>query len=355
MKIALVGPIPPPNGGMAMQTQQLNRLLLERGHEVTLIPVNSPYKPKIVSKFPIIRSLFRLAPYLWTLAGEIRKHDVVHIMANSGWAFYLFVFPAVIISLLLRKQVVINYRGGKAKQFFNSAWKRVRWCFNGSSRHLVVPSTYLESVFHEFGVRAQVIPNIVDLTHYAYSPPRVNADRLKIIVTRNLEKIYDNATAIRAFSLILKRYPKALLMVAGSGPLESELKDLTLELDLNASVRFLGRLDRTEMAKLYSEADIMLNPSTIDNMPNSVLEALSSGVLVVSTNVGGIPHMVQDRYSALLVPPNAPEKLAEAVIELVENPDLTSNLAENGLKSVEKYSPESVIPIWESTYERVST
>ena len=70
------------------------------------------------------------------------------------------------------------------------------------------------------------------------------------------------------------------------------------------------------MAALYRGADLMLNPSTVDNMPNSVLEALASGVAVVSTDVGGVPYLVEDGKTALLVPPRSPEAMADAMLRL---------------------------------------
>ncbi len=74
------------------------------------------------------------------------------------------------------------------------------------------------------------------------------------------------------------------------------------------------------MAALYRSADVMLNPSLADNMPISVLEALASGVPVVTTNVGGVPYLVEHEKTALLVPPQNPEAMAEAVLLLLNDP-----------------------------------
>jgi hypothetical protein len=71
MRLGLVGPLPPPNGGMAMQTLQLARLLEEEGLEVDLVQTNAPYKPKVISKIKGLRAGFRLLPYLleiWKLS-----------------------------------------------------------------------------------------------------------------------------------------------------------------------------------------------------------------------------------------------------------------------------------------------
>jgi glycosyltransferase involved in cell wall biosynthesis len=109
-------------------------------------------------------------------------------------------------------------------------------------------------------------------------------------------------------------------------------------------VRFTGRVDTADMPQLYRDADIMLNPSLVDNMPNSVLEALASGTLVVSTNVGGVPYVVEDGKTALLVPPADPAALAKAVLRLADEPALAEALRSAGRASVAQYAWSSVQP-----------
>ena len=98
------------------------------------------------------------------------------------------------------------------------------------------------------------------------------------------------------------------------------------------------------MAGLYRTAHLMLNPSCVDNMPISLLEAMASGVPIVSTNVGGVPYMVQDGVSALLVPPRDPEALAHAARRILEDPQLASRLRRGGLDAVQAYSWDRVRP-----------
>ena len=114
-----------------------------------------------------------------------------------------------------------------------------------------------------------------------------------------------------------------LFRSAGSGPEKRALEALAATLGVAAAVTFTGRLEREAVAALYRDADVALNPSTVDNMPNSLLEALASGVPIVSTNVGGVPHIVQDGTTALLVPPRDPEAMARAALRLLENPELS--------------------------------
>jgi glycosyltransferase involved in cell wall biosynthesis len=117
-------------------------------------------------------------------------------------------------------------------------------------------------------------------------------------------------------------------------------------------VIFAGRLDRDAMAQAYRAADIALNPSLVDNMPNSVLEAMASGIPVVSTYVGGVPYIVTDEQTALLVPPNSPETMANAILRLMNDTALSNKLVDNSLAEVQKYTWQQVWPQLAELYGR---
>ena len=103
------------------------------------------------------------------------------------------------------------------------------------------------------------------------------------------------------------------------GPREHALEQLAAGLGMTDAVTFIGRLDNEAIAAVYDSADIMINPSLADNMPISVLEALASGVPVVSTNVGGIPYLVEHEKTAMLVPARNPEAMANAILSLLND------------------------------------
>lgn len=351
LTVTLVGPIPPPAGGMAMQTAQLLRLLTEiPGLNVKLVAVNPPYRPRWVGKVPLLRALFRLLPYFWQLHNAFKHSNVVHLMANSGWAWHLFAAPAIWLAHFHKVPVIVNYRGGLAADFLA---QQQRWVLPTlrKATTIVTPSRFLQSVFEQYQLRCVIIPNIVDTSIFSGDIKTSLSSAPHLVVTRNLEAIYDIGTAIRAFAFISKQLPQARLSIAGSGPELANLQQLVSQLQLTASVSFCGKLDRQQMAALYAEADIMLNPSTADNMPNSLLEAMAARVLVVSTNVGGIPWMVDDGKDALLVPPGAPEQLAAAALNLITQPELAAQLASNARAKVEQFQPAQVLPDWLRLYQ----
>lgn len=346
LHIGLVGPLPPPAGGMAMQTRQLAELLRAADAQVTLVPTNAAYRPAWVGRLQGVRALFRLLPYLLSLWRAAGRCDVLHVMANSGWSWHLLAAPAVWVGRLRRVPVVVNYRGGEAGEFLQRSARGVRATMRRASR-LIVPSGFLHEVFARHGMAAEVVPNIVDLERFRPGPP---AAAPQLIVARNLEPIYDNTTALQAFARVRRSVPQARLVVCGSGPEEAALRRLAAELGVAGAVEFTGRIDRDAMAARLRESRVALNPSRVDNMPNSVLEALASGVPVVSTRVGGVPFIVEDGRSALLVPPADPEAMAAAILRLLAEPALAAALREAGLAQVRAYAWDAVGPQWAAVY-----
>lgn len=348
LRVALVGPLAPPAGGMAGQTRQLGELLQGAGARVEVVQTNRPYVPAWAGRLVGVRALFRLVPYLLVLWRAAGRADVMHVMANSGWAWHLFAAPAVWAGWLRGVPVLVNYRGGEAAGFLDrSAWL-VRATMKRAAE-LAVPSGFLQQVFARHDMAARVLPNIVDVQRYR---PRDERRPLQahVVVTRNLEPIYDNATALRAFARLAAARPDARLTLAGSGPQEAELRALAVTLGVADRVRFAGRLDRDDVAELMRSADASLNPSLADNMPNSVLEALAAGVPVVSTAVGGVPFVVEDQRTALLVPAGDAEAMAGALQRVLGDAALWSRLSEAGLAEVGRYAWPAVAPVLAQLY-----
>lgn len=353
--IGLVGPLPPPSGGMANQTKQLARLLTEEGMRVQVVQVNGRYRPRWIGSVKGVRAIARLLPYLVALWRTTGRVDLVHVMANSGWSWHLFAAPAVWIARLRRRPVIVNYRGGEADAFFSRSFKRVRPTLNKASA-IVVPSAFLRSVFERWGYCSVVVPNIIDLTRFGAADKHANGDQSQgphIVVTRNLEPIYDIPTALRVLARVRSRWPDARMTVAGSGPESARLIQLAHDLGVADAVTFAGRVDNEHMAELYHRADIMLNTSLADNMPISFLEALASGVPIVSTDVGGIPYLVTDGEQALLAPAADDEALAARVEHLWLDPQLRGRLQRAGLELVGQFEWTQVRGALLQTYAHV--
>ena len=351
--ICIVGPLPPPSGGMANQCEQLVRLLRDDGLDVELVCTNAPYRPAWVGKLPVLRAAFRLLPYLLRLWQAAGRAGVMHVLANSGWAWHLFAAPALSIARLRKTPLIVNYRGGNAEPFFARAPRHVLRMLAAASLR-VTPSTFLQRVFSAHGLTAVVIPNVIDLSRFAAVPRRSFGDAPQLLVTRNLEPIYDIPTAIRAFAGIVPVFPAARLTVAGSGPELLRLQALVAELGLQEQVAFSGRIDNAAIPALYAAADCLVNASTVDNMPISILEAFASGVPVVSTAAGGIPDLVEQGVSGLLVPVGDHQAMTRELLRVLQDAQLAAGLRAAGLRQAQRYAWPQVRKQWLDAYRRVA-
>lgn len=355
LHVGLCGPLPPPYGGMANQLNQLYRLLTEEAIHVSVLQTNASYRYKIIEKAKGVRAVFRMAPYLfnaWKFAGQV---DVIHVFANSGWSWQLFSAPVLWLAWLRKTPVIINYRGGEARNYFTKSIKWVRPSINKASV-VIVPSGYLKKVFSDFGIEARVIPNVVNVErfHPRDNHGRINTQSPHLIITRNLEAIYGISTAIRAVALLRQTVPGIQMSIAGSGPQQQELQQLVNQEGLEKNIRFTGKLTPEKIADLYQRADIMLNPTTVDNMPNSVLEAMASGVAVVTTDVGGIPYLLENNKTALFTEVNNPETMAKQISRLLNEPELYETLVNNGLQEVQQYTWIRIRSLWLALYQSIT-
>lgn len=352
-RVCIVGPLPPPSGGMANQCEQLLRLLRNDGLDVELVRTNIPYRPAWVGRIPMLRAVVRLAPYLAQLWHAVGRAQVVHLFANSGWAWHLFCAPVLWIARLRGTAVIVNYRGGAAAEFFASAPRHVLAGLRGAALR-VTPSPFLQRVFGEHGLQAEVIPNVIDLSRFQRVARREFGDAPHLLVARNLEPIYGIPMAIHTLVRVRQRFPGATMTVAGSGPELPALQALVMTLGLVDAVRFTGRIDNAAMPQLYAAADCAINTSTVDNMPISVLEAFASGVPMVSTRAGGIPDILEDGRTGMLVPIGDADAMAGAVCRMLADAAFAERTTGAARAEVERYRWSQVKALWFDAYRRAS-
>jgi glycosyltransferase involved in cell wall biosynthesis len=184
-------------------------------------------------------------------------------------------------------------------------------------------------IHRRVGVRVSIVPNIVNASIVRYR--KRQEIQPKFLVTRHLEQIYDVETVLRAYRRIAQTYPAASLWIAGTGSQETRLRGLVDIWGLQ-NVRFLGYVDHKMLSDIYDRCDILLNGSRVDNFPGSLIEASASGLVVVSTNAGGIPALYESGKNAFLVDVGDWQALAHAAIEAIQNPVLAGRLVSAGLE-----------------------
>lgn len=147
---------------------------------------------------------------------------------------------------------------------------------------------------------------------------------------------------LEAFAIFAAHHPAATLSIAGEGPLLDALERQSEKMGIRGKVRFLGFLDQSSLSKLYEDSHIFIHPSRTaqghdqEGIPNSLLEAMASGLPVVSTRHGGIPEAVEDGVSGLLVNENDPVAAGEALLKIAANPALAASLGRRASESIRR-------------------
>jgi glycosyltransferase involved in cell wall biosynthesis len=214
----------------------------------------------------------------------------------------------------------------------------------------VAPSGYLVEVFREFGLKAVVVPNLVDLSQFRYRER--NPLRPHLLSTRGFWPYYCIDVVVRAFAEVKKDYPEAKLTLVGGGPLEADVRKLVADLSLS-DVVFSGVASRQEIGKYYEQADIFINASRLDNMPVSVIEAFGAGTPVVTTSPESMPYLVEHERTGLLSPVGDEKALAANVIRLLRDSALALRLSRNAYQESRKYTWEVVREQWVEVYRRI--
>jgi glycosyltransferase involved in cell wall biosynthesis len=174
-----------------------------------------------------------------------------------------------------------------------------------------------------------------------------------LLSNRNLESHYNVECTLRAFALIRQRVPDARLIVAGDGSERHTLRELAAIL-APGKVDFVGAVAPENMPGLYDQADIFVNASDVDNQPLSIIEAFASGLPVVTTNAGGIPDMVTDGETGLMVGRGDYEALADRVIRLLRDKDVATGIAARAREECGRYSWASVSGKWLRLYRELA-
>ena len=219
---------------------------------------------------------------------------------------------------------------------------RVAGCF--AARYCCVSQDIAAEVLARRIVPARkviVVPNGIDLSRFHVGASRVGcretlgipAEAPVVGTVGRLSEIKRQDHLIRAFGRALGRAPEAHLLIVGEGPLGGELRKLADGLGFGDRVHFAGYQPRPE--EYLAEMDVFALSSRSEGMPLAVLEAWAAGLPVVATNVGGLPELIQDGQTGILVDTNDEASLAEALAGLIADPARARQLGDRGRRRVE--------------------
>lgn len=352
LRVLVVAPSLDILGGQAVQaTRLLARLGEEPALEVAFLPINPrlPAPLAQLQKIKYVRTIVTSLLYCCHLLARVPAYDVIHIFSASYFSFLLAPVPALVIAKLCGKKTLLNYHSGEAEDHLRR-WPSARSLIRLADR-VIVPSGFLVDVFAKFDMRAEAVANIVDTTRYRFRARQPL--RPVLLSNRNLEPLYNIACTLRAFQIVQLQRPDARLLVAGIGSERARLTALTSALGLR-NVKFLGRVEPERMPELCDQADIFINASDIDNMPNSIIEAFAAGLPVVTTDAGGIPYIVEDERTGLLVPRGDEGRLAAGVLKLLHDDTLAQELIRAAQAECRRYTWAAVRREWLRIYHALA-
>ena len=223
LKVAIIAPSLRYVGGQAVQADLLMRLWKnDPDVEVSFLAIDPPLPGALAwaESIPGLRTILREPIYFLHLWYGLREIGIAHIFSASYWSFLLAAAPAWFFSKLHRNKSIINYRSGEARDHLQR-FRSGKFVLSRVDK-IVTPSSYLVDVFREFGLRAIVVPNVVDLAQFRYRER--NPLRPHLICTRGFFEYYSVDVVVKAFAEVKREYPQALLDLVGGGPLESAIR-----------------------------------------------------------------------------------------------------------------------------------
>lgn len=297
----------------------------------------------------ILRFVDMLAS-IWT---NRRRYALAQLDVYSGPSF-LWAEAACWLLRRLGRPYVLTLHGGALPEFSATRARRVTRLL-GSAAAVTTPSAYLGAGMARYRSDLVVQPNPIVAATYTYRTRRQVMPRL--LWVRAFHSIYNPTLAVRVVAHLRRDYPEISLVMVGpdrGDGAHQRTVSLAHELGVEGNVVFRGPVPKANLPDVFAESDIFLNTTNVDNTPVTVVEALASGLCVVSTSVGGIPYLVQHERDALLVAPDDPVEMSAAIRRILTNPTLAEGLSTLGRQNALARDWSLLLPQWEQLLRSVA-
>lgn len=347
MKICMIVPNPKVRGGIASVVNGYRDSELEKRYEVTYV---ESYRDGSKGE-KLIKALFG---YLQFFVQLVRNcPDLIHIHSSFGPSFYRKI-PFIYLGCLFGIPVVNHIHGAEFDNFYNNASKRkkrlIKKVYNKCSRLIVLSDEWKALI-------GRIVPmqKIDVLENYCILPkmfPRQEKKKGQILFLGEIGERKGCFLMPDILEQIKRSCPDARLVMAGGGQI-TQAKKAFAEKGLSDSVIFPGWVEREKKQKLLKESEAFLFPTYYEGMPMAVLEAMSYGMGIVTTNVGGIPRLIIPGQTGYLEAPGDIEKMAEDAVHLLQDEALCRKLGEQAReRAAQCYSLEVHLNHLEKIYKK---
>jgi colanic acid/amylovoran biosynthesis glycosyltransferase len=245
------------------------------------------------------------------------------------------------------KPTVVSFHGADVLVDMNKpAYRRATEEMLGLVRRVLVRSESLRRALVELGCssdKVEIVRAGIPLDEFPFRERKFPEDNeWRFVQAARLIEKKGVPTTLRAFAIFLQHYPKSTLTITGEGPLLEQLRSLAAELGIEHRVEFAGFLSQKRQREILYGSHIFLHPSETgrdgnqEGVPNSLLEAMGSGLPAFATNHGGIPEAIENDVSGVLVPERDHKALAGALLETVQDHTVLARLARAGAEVIAK-------------------
>ncbi len=335
----MVGPVPPPYGGIAAVMENILHSQLAQQYRFDVFNKSDLFAPQVSGWWE--RNYLRIKRWV-TFFLTVARGDYAFVhLQGSVWVFNGVVLY-MLIARLAGAKILLHLHGTNWKWFYGEASHPKRFVARMGLR---LPEKIIV-LYDEWAQKIQelepsadvvVIPNWVSTAPLpAGADPAETMNRL-LITSQDFVVVTVGSVGwrkgtldiLKAVPIVARGFDNVRFVFAGNEEFPGQWKEIMEQVEANKLsqwVRFPGELPRELVMSLLHAAHIFLLPSHSEGMPIAVIEAMKAGLPIVATPVGGIPEMVQHEISALLIPPGSPEAIADAIIRLARNVDLRKRL-----------------------------
>ncbi len=371
MKIGIV--LYPTFGGSGVVATELGKALAAQGHEIHFVTYNQPvrlgsftknlyYHEVNVSEYP----LFDYPPYETVLASKLvdvvkNEHlDLLHVHYAIPHASAAYMAQRILESQGIRIPFITTLHGtditlvGRDPSFEPA----ITFAINQSDAVTAVSESLKADTYKHFHVNRgiDVIPNFICPENYLPKPEKdfrkeyaPNGEKI-ITHISNFRPVKRVDDVVRIFRKILDVLPAKLILV-GDGPDRYRVEHLCRELGTCEHSHILGKLKKPE--EVLSLSDLFLLPSESESFGLAALEAMASGVPVISTNTGGLPEVNIDGFSGYTSNVGDIDEMAENALKLLGNESLLNEFKANAKKRSLDFNIDAILPMYTNLYERV--
>lgn len=280
-----------------------------------------------------------------------RRSDIVHVHTSHNLSFARSSFYVLFTKYVWSRPVVLHIHGSSFHKFVNTNSTPLEWyqriVFNAACR-VIVLSTYWEDMLSDHVKKSKIeaIPNAVNPLEYETNDRRTVPHIVFISNLISRKGINELVEAIRKIETT--DTPEYKVTIAGKGPLSEAVEELSESYN---HVEYRGYVSEREKQAILESGTIYVLPSYAEGLPIAILEGMAGGNAVISTNVGSIPEVITKENGIIIEPKNI-DDLENAIKELLENPDITTEMGIQSRKLCEqKYSWSHVNSKLQEVYE----